>query len=210
MWSRERVLSLQYKWQHWRRCWINPIPFILSIWIRDYKRSSTIDGSPSIRVIEWNIFSISSCWYGLNTSVLILAGVILFLVAIGFNVWYDYRKWKRNLNASSNLRNHNKGWRLKAITCLISIYFLTDGSGFIWFVALPLVLLGEMVLFNTLFDGFLSLCKGKWFFYLGSKDATHDPHTDNIWMGVPTWLHITLKVCFSLISIYIYYVGTKK
>lgn len=141
---------------------------------------------------------------------MILIGVILFLAAIVLNVWYDFRKWNRNLNATSNLRNHNKGWRLKAITCSLSIPILTIGSNFIWFVALPLVLVGEMVLFNTLFDGFLSLCKKKGFFYLGSKDATHEPMSDNIWRGIPLWLHITLKVGLSIAFIYFYYIGTQK
>jgi len=140
----------------------------------------------------------------------IIAGIILFFAAIAGNVWYDFRKWKKNLNAASNLRNHNKAWRLKAISCLPSIYCLIAGSEFKLWIAALVVVIGEIIWFNTQFDGWLSICKGKNFFYLGSKDATHDPHTDGFWMGVPTWMHISLKVGLSLLSAYVYYLGTLK
>lgn len=140
---------------------------------------------------------------------MIWAGVILFLAAISGNVWYDYRKWRKQLNDSSNLRNHEKGWRLKAISCIPCTAFLLLGSNFVWVVNLIVTLGAECILFNVLFDGFLSLCKKKGFFYLGSKDATHDPHTDRFWLGMPTWMHITLKISLSLLAVYSYYIGTK-
>lgn len=138
-----------------------------------------------------------------------IIGLITFLIAIGINVYYDFRKWEKNLNADSNLRNHNKGWRLKAITCAVPAILLFIGSDFKPVIAAIAVTLGLFIVFNVLFDGFLSLCKGRWFFYLGSRDATHDPHTDRFWMGMPTWMHITLKISFSLLSIYVYCKGLK-
>lgn len=136
----------------------------------------------------------------------LVIAISLFIGAILFNSWFDWRKWKANLNAASNRRNHKKGWRLKFVTCIPSVVFFALASDFLWVINLISVALMEVGLFSLFFDGVLNIFKSQPFFYLGSDDD-NDAHTDDFYQSMSHGWHITLKLIIAFATTGFYVLG---
>ncbi len=135
---------------------------------------------------------------------------MLFVAAVVFNSWWDFRIWKRQINASKNTRNHNKGWWLKFGTCIPSAIFFLIASNFVWVVNIISVSLLLTGWFSLLFDGTLNIFKGEPFFWLGTEDGEDDAKSDNFYQSMPQWAHITLKLVIAFVTAGLYYFGTLK
>jgi hypothetical protein len=109
-----------------------------------------------------------------HKAILCIIGIALFLGAILFNVIHDYKIWLKQLNKPANIRRHNRGWRLKAVTCLLPLLFLSFASNFVWIVALGSSLLLCLCWFALLFDGGYNIWRGEPFFWRGTDDGNDD------------------------------------
>lgn len=141
---------------------------------------------------------------------MIYLAVILFLLAVVFNILWDYSIWQKQLNKPTNTRNHAKGWVLKFVTCIPSAIFFVLISDFKYFWSLLSTALLVSAWFMILFDGGYNLLRGEPFFYRGTEDGADDAKTDNIWQSLPQWLHITVKLLLAFGTLYFYQAGINK
>lgn len=141
---------------------------------------------------------------------ILISGILLFILSVVGNSIFDYRIWLRQLNKPKNVRNHKKGWYLKACSLIPSGICLTLASNFHLIPAI--VSVGALLLwwFMLGFDGCYNLLRGEPFFSRGTEDGKDDPLTDNIWQKVPQWAHITLKIVFCGLTAAFYYIGLTK
>lgn len=142
--------------------------------------------------------------------ILCIIGILLLLGAILYNIIHDYKIWHRQINLPKNIRRHKRGWRLKALTCLLPVLFLSFASNFIWVVALGISTLLCLAWFSLLFDGGFNIWRKEPFFWRGTEDSIDDAISDNFWQSIPAWAHITIKLVLSFGTAYLYWVGLTK
>lgn len=136
----------------------------------------------------------------------LVIAILLFIASVVFNSWWDYRIWKRQINAEKNTRNHKTGWWLKFGTCIPSAIFFALASNFLWVINLVSVALMEIGLFSLFFDGILNIFKRLPFFYLGTDDPD-DAKTDDFYQSMSQGWHITLKIVIAFVTTGFYVLG---